>query len=315
VQLLDMLEFFALVALTAALTRFVRQGQAVAGFRRWLASVSSLASALLRCAHCLSFWIALGLTVLLGVIRNRLDDPIGWIEGPLFVILGWRGAFYINRQLDQRAQDSTAAVRMARKCAICDKPFTEGFLERHGLYFCTLQCWFSFLKERPTSYNKLFTPAGEFIRQEIYPMSYRDIASQEAHDLLESDAGYRYIDVRSTGEFTNGHPAGAVNIPIAHREELGMVPNPDFLKVVDINFERDDKLIVGCQSGGRSMRAAEALIAAGFTDVANVRGGFGGARNEGGEVLEKGWFELGLPVEYGESEGRTYAARGGSRQG
>ena len=40
-------------------------------------------------------------------------------------------------------------------------------------------------------------------------------------------------------------------------------------------------------------------IAAGFTDVSNVRGGFGGARDDTGRVVIPGWREAGLPVETG----------------
>ena len=144
-------------------------------------------------------------------------------------------------------------------------------------------------------------------------MSYKDVNSVKAHELMQSQ-GYKYIDVRSEPEFLNGHPEGALNIPILHREEFGMVPNTDFLVVMETNFDHGDKLLLGCQSGGRSGHAAEALIAAGFTDVANVQGGYGGARTENGELTEKGWLEHGLPVTYGEQEGRNYSDLGSRRQ-
>ena len=67
----------------------------------------------------------------------------------------------------------------------------------------------------------------------------------------------------------------------------------------------DAKLLVGCQSGARSMHACEALVAAGFTDVANVTAGFGGSRTE------RGWQGLGLPVEFGASDDKGYAALSG----
>ncbi len=314
-QLLDFLQFVGLVVLTASLTRLVRQSEAASGLRMRLAATSAVGAALLRCAHCVSFWLALALTVILAVVRHRLGDPLGWVEGPLFVLLGWRGAYYLNLQIDRRAESSAENDPQRQQCVVCGKRYVEGFLQRGGVFFCSLQCWFGFLKNRPASYNKLFTAAGEVIRQEIYPMSYRDISSGEAHELMESDQGYTYIDVRSVPEFANGHPAGAINVPIMHREEMGMVPNPDFLRVLEVHFERDARLVIGCQSGGRSARAAEVLVAAGFTDVANVRGGFGGARDEMGQVLEKGWFELGLPVDYGDPDGRNYGSLAGGGGG
>jgi rhodanese-related sulfurtransferase len=85
-----------------------------------------------------------------------------------------------------------------------------------------------------------------------------------------------------------------------------MVPNPDFLMVVTANFPRATPLLVGCLSGGRSQRAAEILVEAGYSDVSNVRCGFGGARNLLGIVVEPGWSALGLPVEREERQGDCY---------
>ena len=139
-------------------------------------------------------------------------------------------------------------------------------------------------------------------------MSYQNISPSEASELLEGDADAVYIDVRSMPEYENGHPAGALNIPVMHHEAMGMVPNPDFVRVVQSHFAPDAKLLIGCQSGARSARAAETLIAAGFTAIANVAGGFGGARSPTGEVVERGWMELGLPVEYGAEDDKSYPA-------
>ena len=63
-------------------------------------------------------------------------------------------------------------------------------------------------------------------------------------------------------------------------------------------------LLVGCQAGGRSQRGAELLVAAGYSDVTNVRGGFGGARDETGRVVIPGWRDAGLPVATGTGEKR-----------
>ena len=35
-------------------------------------------------------------------------------------------------------------------------------------------------------------------------------------------------------------------------------------------------------------------------------GGYGGARDQMGNLVEIGWLELGLPVEYGAEEGQSY---------
>lgn len=146
-------------------------------------------------------------------------------------------------------------------------------------------------------------------------MSYKVVTSEEAASLLEAGGGHVYVDVRSVPEFQDGHPAGSLNVPVMHREAFGMVPNTDFLSVMESRFPRDAKLLVGCLSGQRSARAAEVLTAAGYTDVSNVRGGFGGLRSPSGESLAAGWAELGLPTGSGDPEGRSYASLAGGPGG
>jgi rhodanese-related sulfurtransferase len=115
--------------------------------------------------------------------------------------------------------------------------------------------------------------------------------------------GWTYIDVRTTEEFEAGHAAGAVNVPIAHREG----PNPEFIPVMKASFPPDAKIVVGCKSGVRSLRAANALVAEGFVSVADQRAGWDGARDAFGQVVEPGWGLAGLPREEGTPEGRSWA--------
>ena len=137
---------------------------------------------------------------------------------------------------------------------------------------------------------------------------YRNLKPAEAKQLLEQDEGWTYLDVRTEEEFAAGHPPGAYNVPFALSEGGYMAPNPDFVDVVLRHFTPDRKLLVGCAAGGRSMRACAMLAAEGFTQIANVFGGFSGARNPGGELIEAGWQECGYPVEGGEPPDRCYAS-------
>jgi rhodanese-related sulfurtransferase len=129
----------------------------------------------------------------------------------------------------------------------------------------------------------------------------KSISVQEAHQQQRS--GSTYLDVRSVPEFENGHPAGAYNIPLLHLDPATrqMTPNPDFLSTVQANFPADAKLVIGCQAGARSLKACEALAAAGYTNVTNVAGGFGGSPRG-----EAGWTQAGLPVETQADTPRTY---------
>ena len=127
-------------------------------------------------------------------------------------------------------------------------------------------------------------------------MAFQETTPEDAHRLIGQ--GHRYIDVRTVQEFANGHPANAVNIPVAAPDPATgqMALNPEFLAVVEAHFPKDAPIIVGCQSGMRSQRAAEILAQAGYSNVINMQGGFGGARDQMGRTVTPGWSASGLPV-------------------
>lgn len=130
-------------------------------------------------------------------------------------------------------------------------------------------------------------------------MSMKSISPEEAKDILVADGRSVYIDVRTEQEFVNGHVPGSINIPVAwpnpttHQVKL----NPDFVRVVSTHFRKDTRIILGCQTGGRSKFAAELLHTQGFDAVYNMRGGFDGDRDVRGRLIEPGWSQLGLTVE------------------
>jgi rhodanese-related sulfurtransferase len=119
----------------------------------------------------------------------------------------------------------------------------------------------------------------------------------DAYETLKSNPDALYLDVRTEGEFAAGHPNGAINIPVVFMKGAGkMEVNPDFLEVAEKVIARDKKLVVGCMVGGRSQRACEMLEDAGYKDLTNVVGGFGGQRDSSGQVVVPGWKDAGLPV-------------------
>lgn len=132
------------------------------------------------------------------------------------------------------------------------------------------------------------------------------IPPEEALDRM--DDGWLYLDVRSIPEFEGGHPEGAYNIPLNHMERGEMLPNQKFLAVMEANFPKDAKIILGCRSGGRSLRAAQMMIDAGFTSVIDQRAGFSGSKNAFGGMEEAGWQPAGLPIAIEAEEGRDYAS-------
>ncbi len=129
-------------------------------------------------------------------------------------------------------------------------------------------------------------------------MDVKRISPDEAKTLLDSGQGYVYLDVRTVGEFDAGHVPGAKNIPLLDVDPMrgGMAPNPQFVEIVARHFPKDAKIICGCQRGQRSYRAAEMLLAAGFANVVDMRGGYGGEMDHCGCLVFPGWAPRGLPT-------------------
>ncbi|KAL6011815.1 hypothetical protein ACLOJK_002281 [Asimina triloba] len=113
--------------------------------------------------------------------------------------------------------------------------------------------------------------------------SRNSVPVRVAYELLQ--AGHRYLDVRTEEEFSRGHVEGAVNIPYMLKFVNGFTKNPNFLEEVVSHFKKHDEILVGCQSGKRSLMAAADLISAGFTSITDVAGGF------------STWTQTGLPME------------------
>lgn len=86
----------------------------------------------------------------------------------------------------------------------------------------------------------------------------RQVAAAAAIRLAEE--GYRVVDVREPHEWNAGHVAGATHIP------LGEVPTRFETEIPD----RDAPILLYCQSGARSGRAAAFLADRGYGRVANL---------------------------------------------
>lgn len=99
-------------------------------------------------------------------------------------------------------------------------------------------------------------------------------------DVVEAkariDKGAVLVDVRERNEYTEMRIPGSRLLPLsAFAEKFEELP-------------KDRALVMQCRSGARSAKAAEYLLANGYTDVVNLAGG----------ILA--WDEAELPVERGE---------------
>jgi len=69
------------------------------------------------------------------------------------------------------------------------------------------------------------------------------------------------LDVRSQGEFDEGHAYGAVHIPYQQISE----------KAPTLLTDKQQKIKVYCKAGGRAEKAKKSLEALGYTNVENIR--------------------------------------------
>lgn len=135
-------------------------------------------------------------------------------------------------------------------------------------------------------------------------MGLRRVSPQDAAELLKG--GYVYVDVRTVGEFEAGHPVGAFNVPVmTFSPATGMAPNSAFVDVMSATFSKDDQIVLGCKSGGRSWHAAQMLEKAGFTDLVDNFAGYTGGQDPTGAAAP-GWSAVGLPTDTEVAEGHDY---------
>lgn len=92
--------------------------------------------------------------------------------------------------------------------------------------------------------------------------SWQSISPEEAYDRLKNEEGIFLLDVRTAEEWKEGHIPGSFNIPVDNVAD-GIAAQP---------VNHDDTIFIYCRSGNRSKTAANALIAAGYTNVYDLGG-------------------------------------------
>ena len=102
--------------------------------------------------------------------------------------------------------------------------------------------------------------------------SYRQISQDEAVEMMQEQQDYLIVDVRRPDEFTEGHIAGAVNVPNETIEDVA----PDALP------DKEQTLFIYCRSGNRSKEASQKLADMGYTNVYE----FGGISTWEGEIVK-----------------------------
>ena len=90
----------------------------------------------------------------------------------------------------------------------------------------------------------------------------RNISAKDAKAIMDSGGPCTILDVRTDGEYNGGHIKGAISIPVDEIEARAEKKLPD----------KNAVILVYCQSGARSARAARALAGMGYTNVSNFGG-------------------------------------------
>ena len=88
-----------------------------------------------------------------------------------------------------------------------------------------------------------------------------ELAPADAVRLIND--GATVLDVRSATQYANGHIVGARNLPL---NELGA-------KLDSVSKKKDRPVLVYCEMGNTSAKAAATLRQAGFAQVLNLKGG------------------------------------------
>jgi rhodanese-related sulfurtransferase len=127
----------------------------------------------------------------------------------------------------------------------------------------------------------------------------KNLDPRAAWELLQRTPDALFIDVRMEIESLYvGRPPGVVNI--AWYEYPDLTPQPEsFVAAVEREAGRKDRPVyLICRSGKRTVDAAKALDAAGFSDVTNITEGFEGELDEAFHRSSRsGWRYAGLPWE------------------
>lgn len=117
----------------------------------------------------------------------------------------------------------------------------------------------------------------------------------EAYELMQNVPGAKLVDVRTRAEwdFVGSVPG---SVPIEWQTYPGSQPNPDFLRELEAQTEKDAVVMFLCRSGARSHAAATAACQIGYANSYNILQGFEGDKDaHGHRASAGGWQFAGLP--------------------
>ncbi len=158
------------------------------------------------------------------------------------------------------------------------------------------------------------------------------LTPQQAYDMKKKDPkGVALFDIRTRAEAVYVGMATDADalVPFVEHQEImtdwddkrhmyKLEPNQDFVPEVErrlkeLGLGKDAPVVLLCRSGDRSSKAADRLMAAGYTKVYSVPEGFEGDRASAGpkkgQRVVNGWKNADLPWTYSLEKSKMYFPR------
>ena len=170
--------------------------------------------------------------------RDAMDFAAGFIPGSLNIGLNGDFAVWAGSLIDPD-RDLLLVCAPGRQAEAIERLARIGYERVRGYLSGGIDSWFRAHEQ----YSGILTVTGE-----------------ECSELLNNQ-GYRLLDVRNRREAAHQRMTGALHIPL------------NILQQEIPSLDTNQKWLVYCAGGYRSMMAASLLRAAGFHFVANVEGG------------------------------------------
>jgi len=115
--------------------------------------------------------------------------------------------------------------------------------------------------------------AGTIEVIEFQAAAFREVGAKEAAQIIANLKPF-VLDVRTAGEFADGHLEGATLLPIQQFQK----------RIGELAAHRQEPVFIYCATGNRSTVAGKLLVDAGFEQVINLRRGIAD------------WKAAGLPI-------------------
>jgi len=96
-------------------------------------------------------------------------------------------------------------------------------------------------------------------------IKFKDLSNDEAKEMIAIYQNLQIVDVRQNAEVADGMIDGAVHMDIS---------KPAFYEQIE-TLDKNRPVLVYCAAGGRSKTAQEIMQENGFTEVHNLKRGYG----------------------------------------